>query len=182
MDEDLMETKLQSEALYRGKLLHVYRDTVRLPDGKTATREWIDHPGACAVVPFLPDGRVVLVRQCRYPVGRVTLELPAGKLDRGEAPEVCARRELREETGYTAEKLVPITAMGTAMAFSNEIIHLFAASGLRSGAQCTDDDEFINAVPFALPELYEKIRCGEIDDSKTLVALLMLKAFPEFLP
>lgn len=182
MDEDLMETKLESEALYRGKLLHVYRDTVRLPDGKSATREWIDHPGACAVVPFLPDGRVVLVRQCRYPVGKVTLEIPAGKLDRGEAPETCARRELREETGYTAGRLVPITAMGTAMAFSNEVIHLFAACELQAGAQATDADEFINAIAFTLPELYEKIRRGEIDDSKTLVALLMLKAFPELLP
>lgn len=182
MHEDLMETKLESEEIYRGNLLHVYRDTVRLPDGGASTREWIDHPGACAVVPFLPDGRVVLVRQCRYPVGKVTLEIPAGKLDRGEAPEACAQRELREETGYTAKRLVPITAMGTAMAFSNEFIHLFAASGLQAGAQCTDADEFINAAPFALPELYEKIRRGEIDDSKTLVALLMLKVFPEFLP
>ena len=125
MDEDLIETKISSEDIYDGNLLHVRKDTVRLPDGNTSVREWITHPGASAVIPLLPDGRVVLVRQYRYPVQAVTLEIPAGKLDSaGEDPLECAKRELKEETGYTAEKYTMLTKVATTVGFSNEFIHM----------------------------------------------------------
>ena len=131
MYEDLIEKKLKSEDIFDGNLLHVKRDTALLPNGEQATREWIKHPGASAVIPYLPDGQIILVRQYRYPVQRVTLEIPAGKLDGpDEDPYVCAVRELSEETGYTAKTIEKLTTIGTTVGFSNEYIHIYKAEGL----------------------------------------------------
>ena len=175
MDEDLIETKISSEAVYDGNLLHVKRDTVRLPDGNTSVREWITHPGASAVIPLLPDGRVVLVRQYRYPVQAVTLEIPAGKLDSaGEDPLECAKRELKEETGYTAEKYTMLTKVATTVGFSNEFIHIYAAEELAAGEQCPDEDEFINIVKVPLEEAVEMVGDGRIYDAKSIAAVLLL--------
>ena len=128
MYEDLLEKKLQSENIYDGVLLHVRRDTVTLPNGREAVREWVRHPGASAVLPVFEDGTVLLVRQYRYPVDRVTLEIPAGKLDfPKEDPLACAVRELSEETGYTAKYWAKLTTIGTTVGFSNEYIHLNSA-------------------------------------------------------
>ena len=174
MDEDLIETKISSEAVYDGNLLHVKRDTVRLPDGNTSVREWITHPGASAVIPLLPDGRVVLVRQYRYPVQAVTLEIPAGKLDSaGEDPLECAKRELKEETGYTAEKYTMLTKVATTVGFSNEFIHIYAAEELAAGEQCPDEDEFINIVKVPLEEAVEMVGDGRIYDAKSIAAVLL---------
>lgn len=177
MNEDLEEKMIGSHRIFDGQLLKVLRDTVQLPNGKEAVREWIDHPGAAAVVPILSDGRIVMVRQYRYPVHKITLEIPAGKLDPEEAPEKCALRELKEETGYTAHTLRKLTAMRTAMAYTNETIYLYAAENLDAGAQCTDEDEFINTEIFTPEEIYRMIEAGHIDDSKSIVALLMMKNF-----
>lgn len=175
MSENLEEKMLKSEHVFDGQLLKVRKDRVTLPNGKEAVREWIEHPGAAAIVPVLSDGRIVMVKQYRYPMGKVTLEIPAGKLDPDEAPINCAIRELEEETGYTAHKIEYITSIGTTMAFSNEVIHLYIAENLESGEQSPDEDEFINTAIFTREEIDQMIQSGQIDDAKTLVALLMTK-------
>ena len=174
MYEDLIETKCSGEHIFDGTLLHVHRDMVRLPNGKESVREWIHHPGAAAVLPVLPNGNVILVRQFRYPIGKVTLEVPAGKLDmEGEDPLHCARRELSEETGYTAEQYEKLTTIATTVGFSNEYIHLYLAHGLSVGQQHTDEDEFVNVVQMPFAEALEMVKTGEIIDSKTIISLLM---------
>ncbi len=175
MDEDLIEKKISSEDIYDGHLLHVKRDMVKLPNGKEAVREWIRHPGASSVIPLLPDGRVILVRQYRYPVGQVTLEVPAGKLDApDEDPVYCAERELAEETGYKAERITKLTTIATTVGFSNEYIHLYAAEGLTAGRQHTDEDEFINVVKVPLEEAVEMAKDGRIFDAKSVTSILLL--------
>ncbi|SEH21050.1 MULTISPECIES: NUDIX domain-containing protein [unclassified Selenomonas] len=177
MDEALIETGISSENIFDGNLLHVRRDTVKLPNGKTATREWIKHPGASSVIPMLEDGSVILVKQYRYPVGKITLEVPAGKLDApDEDPLVCAERELSEETGYTADKIEKLTTIATTVGFSNEYIHLYIATGLHSGKQHTDDDEFINVVKVPLQEAVAMVNDGRIIDAKSVVSILMAAA------
>ena len=173
MYEDLIETKIDSKNVFDGRLLHVRCDTVRLPNGNTTTREWIKHPGAAAVLPVLPDGNVILVRQYRYPVQRVTLEIPAGKLDFStEDPLDCAVRELAEETGYRAENMEKILTLATTVGFSDEWIHIYVADGLVSGEQHPDDDEFINVEIVPLEKAYEMVKSGEIIDAKTTAAIL----------
>ena len=180
MDEDLIETKISSEDIYDGNLLHVRKDTVRLPDGNTSVREWITHPGASAVIPLLPDGRVVLVRQYRYPVQAVTLEIPAGKLDSaGEDPLECAKRELKEETGYTAEKYTMLTKVATTVGFSNEFIHIYAAEELQAGEQCPDEDEFIHMTAVPFKQALAMIADGTIYDAKSVTAILLLQQLLE---
>ena len=177
MYEDLIEKKISSEAIFDGVLLHVKRDTVKLPNGKEATREWIKHPGASSVIPLLPDGRIILVRQYRYPIDAVTLEVPAGKLDApDEDPLVCAERELSEETGYTAEHITKLTTIATTVGCSNEKIHLYAAEGLTPGKQHTDEDEFINVVKVPLEEAVAMATDGRIVDAKSVISILMLAA------
>lgn len=174
MDEALIETGISSEKIFDGTLLHVRRDTVKLPNGNTATREWIKHPGASSVIPLLEDGSIILVKQYRYPVGKITLEVPAGKLDApDEDPLVCAERELSEETGYTAEKMEKLTTIATTVGFSNEYIHLYLATGLHSGKQHTDADEFINVVKVPLKEAVAMVNDGRIIDAKSVVSILM---------
>ena len=176
MDEDLIETKISSEDVYDGVLLHVKKDTVKLPNGKEATREWIRHPGAASVIPLLPDGRIVLVRQYRYPVQKVTLEVPAGKLDSpDEDPLDCAVRELKEETGYPAGKIEKLTMIATTVGFSNEKIYLYAAQDLSAGEQCPDEDEFINTVKVPLAEAVRMVEEGKIYDAKSVTSILLLK-------
>jgi ADP-ribose pyrophosphatase len=173
---ELEEKFIKSEQIFDGKLLKVFRDTVRLPDGSEAIREWIKHPGAVAAVPVLPDGRIILVKQYRYPMEEVTLEIPAGKLEIGENPDEAVLRELKEESGYTAESIELIATIATTVAFSNERIRLYIAKNLTAGEQCTDEDEFINVELHTLDELMEMIRKGTLYDAKTVTALCMIKA------
>ncbi|MCR5175838.1 MAG: NUDIX hydrolase [Anaerovibrio sp.] len=175
MYEDLIETKIDSEKIYDGNLLHIRKDKVRLPNGSNAYREWVKHPGAAAVLPFTDDGKVILVRQYRYPIGEVTLEIPAGKLDAaGEDPLMCAKRELSEETGYTAEEYTFLSKLATSVGFSDEVIYIYAARGLKAGRQHTDDDEFINVVRITLQEAVEMVLDGRINDGKSVTAILMM--------
>ena len=175
-DEKLIEKKLSSEDIFDGVLLHVKRDRVELPNGHESVREWIQHPGASAVIPLLPDGNIILVKQYRYPVGRVTLEIPAGKLDSpDEDPIDCAIRELSEETGYSARRMRKLTSIATTVGFSNEWIHIYAATNLVKGAQHPDDDEFINCVKVPLDEAVAMVRRGEIFDAKSAVGILLLQ-------
>ncbi len=166
-----------NEEVFSGRLLKVQRDHVTLPNGNDTTREYIRHPGAVAIVPVLEDGRVVLVKQCRYPLGTLLWEIPAGKLDRGEAedPDECAKRELSEETGYDAAHWQRLVSIATTPGFSDEIIHLYKAWGLQEYAQHTDEDEFIGVQAFSPEQLKRMIAEGELYDAKTLCALYAAK-------
>ena len=168
----LVEEFVKGKTVWKGRAVDFRVDTVRLPDGKLATREYLDHPGAVGVVPLLPGGGVVMVRQYRHPVGQVTLELPAGKLDHGESVMTCLRRELREETGYAARKFTPLLRYWPTPAFANEILHLYVAEGLTPGKMGTDEDEFLECVTVPFKKALDLVRRGKIKDSKTVVGLL----------
>ena len=174
-DKNLIEKEISSERVFDGVLLHVRKDEVELPNGHKSVREWIKHPGASSVIPLLPDNQIILVKQFRYPVGQVTLEVPAGKLDvEGEDPLVCAERELSEETGYTAGKIWKLTTIATTVGFSNEFIHLYAAKDLTPGKQHPDDDEFINTVKMPLTAAMQLVESGKIIDAKSIISILLL--------
>ncbi|OVZ62436.1 ADP-ribose pyrophosphatase [Pigmentiphaga sp. NML080357] len=171
----LREEPLTSESVFRGKLLDVRRDTVKLPGGATATREYIMHPGASMIVPLLPDGQVVLVRQYRYPMHRAFVEFPAGKIDAGEAPLATAQRELLEETGYRARKWTELTTIHNAIAYANERIILFLAEDLERGEQKLDENEFLEIFTAPLDDLMTWIAKGEVTDVKTVIGAFFVK-------
>ena len=171
-DLDLIEESVSSEEIYHGKVVHLFKDTVRLPNGKHAIREVIRHPGAVAVVPITEEGNVILVRQYRYPFAETMLEIPAGKLDAGEDIEACARRELSEETGMEAAELVSLGVFYPSVAVMDEKIHLFLARGLTQSAAHPDDDEFLHVETRPLEELVQDILSGSIPDGKTQTAVL----------
>lgn len=169
--EQLFEKFINSQEVFSGKMLHLTVDTVLLPNDKTATREVVKHPGAVAIVPIFPDGKVVFVKQYRYPVGQVLLELPAGKLDVGELPKNCALRELQEETGYKANNLEKLTSIFTAPGFSDEVIHIYKATGLLMKDKNPDEDEFVESIVLDEKQIKDMIKDGTICDAKTLVGL-----------
>lgn len=173
-DAHLIEPLLHTEPLFQGNFLNVQRDTVRLPTGKSATREYIRHPGAVAVVPVLDDGRVVMVRQYRAPLKRVLLEFPAGKLDPGESPLVCGARELAEETGYRATEFARTGVIHNAAAYSDEGIEIWFARGLTLGQQRLDEGEHLDVVLHTLDELDALAASNALTDAKTLIGLLWL--------
>jgi ADP-ribose pyrophosphatase len=174
-DGHLIEHRLDSETRLEGGFVTVLHDRVRLPDGRSATREYLLHPGAVAVLPILDDRRIVLVRQYRYPVQAVLLELPAGKLDPSESRQACAARELREETGYTALHWARAGAFHNAAAYSSELIEIWFARGLRPGPPQLDDGEFVETVTVTEAEYDELARAGEITDMKTMIGLQWLQ-------
>lgn len=174
---DLTETSLSSEQLVDGVLLSAFRDEVRLPNGDTSVREWIDHPGASAIVPIFDDGRTLLVRQFRFPPRRTFLEVPAGKLDEpNEEPVEVAARELEEETGWRADQFESLGAAYPCIGYSNELIHVFAAYGLERGDQDLAEGEFVEVVDVDLHEAIAWARNGKIKDMKTITALVYAAA------
>lgn len=174
-DAHLEESCISSEQVFDGRLLKVWRDKVRLPDGHEAGREYIKHPGAVAILPVLPDGRIILERQYRYPMHRVMLEFPAGKLEYGEDPLECGKRELLEETGYTASQWTHLTTIHNAIAYSDERIELFLAEGLTEGQAQLDHGEFLETVIVTLDEMLQWIREGKISDVKTVIGTFWLE-------
>lgn len=174
LDPHLAETRIDSETAYAGSFLTVSRDHVRLPNGAVATREYIRHPGAVVILPILDDGRVLLERQFRYPLGRVFIEFPAGKIDAGEAALACAKRELQEETGYTASDWQFLTTIHNAIAYSDEHLELFVARGLTPGPARLDEEEFLETFSATVPELLEMVRSGRISDVKTIIGAFWL--------
>lgn len=174
-EQHLKEEGTGSELLFQGNFLHARRDTVRLPDGQSATREYVVHPGAVVVVPLLDDGRVVLERQYRYPVAQVMTEFPAGKLDAGEDPLACGQRELLEETGYTAAEWAYAGKMHLAVAYSTEIIHIYFARGLSLGDRQLDQGEFLDVFAATPDELARWCQDGTVTDAKTLTCTLWLQ-------
>lgn len=177
MDENrIREIPFESETIYDGKILHVERWQVTCPNGRSATREIVVHKGAAAVVPVYPDGTTLLVRQHRVAVDRITLEIPAGKLDSvSEDPLDCAVRELEEETGLRAGRMTLLTSLLTTPGFCTEKIAIYLAQDLSQGQTHPDEDEFLDLVRMPLEEAVAKIMRGEIRDSKTICGLLMAK-------
>lgn len=171
----LIETKICSEQVYNGNFLSLLRDTVLLPNGKQATREFVVHPGAVVVVAFLDDGSIVLERQYRYPVGQVMVEFPAGKLDAGENPQFCGQREFLEETGYSAKLWAYAGPMHMAMAYSDEVIHIFFAKELTLGERSLDDGESLDVFTATPAELLAMCSQGLVTDAKTLTCTLWLQ-------
>lgn len=178
-DDHLVEVALDSQVLLEGGFLQLKRDTVRLPDGGRATREYIVHPGAVAVVPLRHDGRLVMVRQYRYPLQQVLLEFPAGKIDPGESVHACAVRELREETGYVAQEWARAGMFHNAAAYCTERIEIWFARGLERGSQALDEGEFVEVVNMDEATLATMARRGELTDAKTLIGLQWLRAWRE---
>ncbi|WP_423816257.1 NUDIX domain-containing protein [Salinibacter ruber] len=174
---DLTEAQLSSEQLVDGALLKAFRDEVRLPNGQTSVREWIDHPGASAIVPVFEDGRTLLVRQFRYPPRRAFLEVPAGKIDEpGEAPADVAARELEEETGWRAERFEHVGTAYPCIGYSNEQIHVFTAHDLDRGTQALADGEFVEVVEVDFETALARARHGDLRDMKTVTALVYAAA------
>jgi ADP-ribose pyrophosphatase len=174
-DAHLIETRVASQELLRGHFLHAMRDTVRLPDGKEASREYVIHPGAVMVVAELPDGRLVLERQFRYPVQAVMVEFPAGKLDPGEDSLACARRELLEETGYTARQWARAGVLHPVISYSTEFIDIWFARDLTAGERQLDAGEFLDVFSASADELLQWCRDGRVTDAKTLTGMLWLQ-------
>ena len=173
--KDLTEKRIAGERVFDGKLLKVHRDRVRLPDGGEGVREYIRHPGACAIVPLFDDGRVLLERQFRYPHGREFIEIPAGKLEPGEPPLETAKRELLEETGYVAGEWTRLGVIHPGIAYTDEAINLFLARRLLKKKRDLDQGEFLELVILPLTEAIAMIRDGRITDAKTVAALLLLE-------
>jgi len=157
----------------RGAQFELITDRVALPNGRSVLLDLLKHPGAAAVVPFLDADRVLLIRQYRFATGGYLLEVPAGKLDPGEAPDACAARELEEETGYRAGRIEPLGAIWPSPGFTDEKIHLFAAHALVPAAQRLEADEVIELVPMSFDEAIRRVRAGEIQDAKSALALLL---------
>lgn len=172
-DDHLIEHTVSSAQVFEGKLLDVRRDVVRLPDGSTATREYIVHNGAVLMVPVLPDGRLVVERQYRYANRRVFIEFPAGKLDPGEDALTTAKRELIEEAGYTASTWTYLGVIHPIISYSTEAIDMYIAEGLQHVGAKLDDGEFLEILEFTVDDMLGALDRGEITDAKTVTALLL---------
>lgn len=176
------EATIASHRIHKGRVIEVVSDTVRFPDGTSGELDVVRHPGASAVLPFLSDPRgdnpsILLIRQYRHAAGGWLFEIPAGRLETGEEPLACARRELLEETGCAAERVEFLTTILTTPGFSDERIHLFAATGLTQGPTHREPDEFIESAAITLTDALERISAGEITDGKTVVAVLFAAGF-----
>ena len=171
----LVETTLASQEILKGHFLQVMRDSVKLPDGSLATREYVVHSGAVMVVALLDDGRLLLERQFRYPMQAVMLEFPAGKFDPGETSLACAQRELREETGYSAREWAKAGVLHPVISYSTEFIDIWFARGLTPGQRKLDDGEFLDVFTATAAELLAWCANGQVTDAKTLTGMLWLQ-------
>ena len=174
-DEHLAEKKISGEGVYDGIFLKMKRDTVSLPDGQHAVREYLEHPGAVAILAVLDDGRVLLERQYRYPIAQAVIEIPAGKLNTGEDPLLCAQRELQEETGYTAKHWSKIRRIHPVISYSTEFIDIYLAEGLSPGPARLDEEEFLDVFAAPLEELLHWVETGKITDVKTIISTYWLE-------
>ena len=174
-DEHLAEKKISGEGVYDGIFLKMKRDIVSLPDGQHAVREYLEHPGAVAILAVLDDGRVLLERQYRYPIAQAVIEIPAGKLNTGEDPLLCAQRELQEETGYTAKHWSKIRRIHPVISYSTEFIDIYLAEGLSPGPARLDEEEFLDVFASPLEELLNWVETGKITDVKTIISTYWLE-------
>lgn len=167
------EKTISKKHIYQGNIIKVDSLTVSLPNGKEATRDLISHPGASVVVPINENGEVYMVRQYRKPIEKESLEIPAGKLDYNEAPEKCAERELKEETGLQAKNMEHIISIHSTPGFCNEVLHMFVATGLEEGESCADEDEFISSEKIHIDKLVSMVLNHEITDAKSIIGILL---------
>jgi ADP-ribose pyrophosphatase len=174
-DAHLIETRVSGDDVFHGSLLHVRRDRIRLPDGGAATREYIVHPGAAMIIPVLADGRLVMERQFRYPIGKVMLEFPAGKLDPGEDALTTAKRELLEETGYRAASWEWLAVVHPIVSYSTERIEIFLAQDLELDRAQPDPGEFLEVVLVDFADAFAQLKSGLVTDVKTIVGLYQLR-------
>lgn len=174
-DKALIETRISGGTAYQGPFLQVEHDTVRLPDGKQTAREYIVHPGAVMILPLLDEQHVLIERQFRYPMRRVMLEFPAGKLDEGESALACGQRELEEETGYRASEWHFLTRIHPVISYSTEAIDLYLARGLTAGQQRLDEGEFVETEIMPIARLLDGVKRGEISDVKTIIGAFWLE-------
>lgn len=174
-DAHLREETLESKVVYKGHFIELRRDVVRLPNGREAAREYVVHPGAVMIVAILPDGRLVLERQYRYPVRQTMIEFPAGKLDAGEGGLACAQRELLEETGYSAKRWAKAGILHPVIGYATEIIEIWFAQDLTLGERHLDDGEFLDVFPASLEELEDWMRDGHLTDVKTITGMMWLQ-------
>jgi ADP-ribose pyrophosphatase len=172
---DLKEHKITSNQIFSGKLIDLYLDNVRLPNGKKSTREWLDHPGAVCLVPILNNGDILLIRQFRYGPREEFIEIPAGKIDKNEEPLECGFRELEEETGYKSNKLTFLTNIHPAIGFSNEKMWMYLAEELELSEMKLDEDEFLELLPTPLNMALKWVFSGKITDVKTIIGILWVK-------
>ncbi|MEE8341486.1 MAG: NUDIX hydrolase [Candidatus Neomarinimicrobiota bacterium] len=171
----LKENKLSSKKVFKGSLLDIYVDEVQLQNGKRKLREYTKHPGAAAVIPILPDGKIGLIRHYRYPTNQIHIEVPAGKIDPGEDVETTAKRELEEEIGYTPQKLTFLTKINPCTGYSDESIWLYIGEDLVKIDQNTDDDESIEFYPVSFKKAIELVWTGKITDVKTIISIFWLE-------
>jgi ADP-ribose pyrophosphatase len=171
-DCELIEKKIKSSIMFEGSILKLYFDEVLLPNGKTATREKVTHPGAVAVVPVNQNNEVILVRQYRYPIERILIEIPAGKLDKGEPPIKCAERELHEEAGAKNGRLAHLVTIYTSPGFSNEKMEIYLATDFIEEANKPDHDEFLAVEKISLEKCIKMIENGTINDAKTIIGIM----------
>jgi len=176
-DYELIETCISSEVIASGGMLIAKRDQVKLPNGASSQREYVMHPGAVVVAAILENGNLVFERQFRYPLRRVFIELPAGKIDHGEAPLLTGQRELLEETGYSANEWIYLGLQHPCIGYSNEVIHMYMARGLTLGEHKRDEDEALQLFDASLEQGLAMIQRGEITDGKTIVALMWAEKF-----
>ena len=174
---DYTERTLSAREIFRGRVFTVHVDEISLPDGRTGTREIVDHAGGAAILPIDAQGNAYCVRQYRYAAGSALLEAPAGKLEPGEDPLTCAARELGEETGFTAEEIVPLGAFWPTPGYCRERIHIYLALGLKEGRMHLDAGEFLHVEKYPLEELLEMTLDGRIDDCKTVIAIVRAKLY-----
>ena len=172
MENKLFENELSREYPFRGKIFDVAVCSAELPDGSRVRRDVVCHSGGVSVIPIDAEGMVTMVRQYRYGVGSVTLEIPAGKLEKGEDPLEAIRRELSEETGYTADEIIPLHIDYSSPAILSEVIYIYLARGLHGGRQHLDKDEFLEVEKYHLSQLVDMVMAGEITDGKTQIAIL----------
>ncbi|MBU3106640.1 NUDIX domain-containing protein [Clostridium gasigenes] len=171
---DLYEKTITERIIHKGNFITYINVDVELPDGKIGNRDIIKHPGACAIIPFIDNQTVILVKQFRKALEKNILEIPAGKLEKGEDPKLCAIRELEEETGYRAENVTFLGTIATAPGFCDELIHLYKATGLFQCEKSLDEDEFTEVKVFTIEEIKSMIKNGEIIDTKTISSLMYL--------
>lgn len=174
---ELLEKTVESQTVFQGRIVTVKLDKAQLPNGRLTSREVVEHPGGVAVLPLDADGCVTLVRQFRYPFQRVLLELPAGKLEKGEDHRACGLRELEEETGMTAGEFTYLGGLYLSPGYSSEVLHLYLARELRQGTSHPDEGEFLNVEKMPFQELLDRVMAGEIHDAETVAAVLKTKVY-----